>query len=195
MILNFVAAFMIAPELIGLDRLKRFQERAEESLRIARAKMLKQVSSVPGVNSSGALFLFGCGCLGLCVIYWRSLHYFFTKRDLFGLSICALMIPLALYFYLATKRGLRKIQNRSMLDALLVGMGIFAFPSVVGILFLPYFAVVYFVPRMLANVSGLLLDRIRGNERLRTTLVTLGISFFIIGNILQFISTFLPSDD
>lgn len=146
--LTFLAGFMVAPELIGLERLTRAERRIEKVL-------AKVVSSLKDEIQPEAVF-------GLLL----SIVAFFVWQLISDLPVLAYfkIIKPALYI--------------KILGSFLLGI---------------VFMVCILVPVFYWLLSRML-SRLDGNDRLQGLIISWGIAFFIIGNLLQLIATFLPAD-
>lgn len=73
-VLNFAAGFLIAPELIGIERIQRFEERMLARSRKTRAGLALELPRLTGeslakssITRWGALLLASLGVLVLCI--------------------------------------------------------------------------------------------------------------------------------
>jgi hypothetical protein len=185
-LMDLFAGFMLAPELIGEKRLKRFEIFIEHAIVNARNLADKAISTImpAGNNYRRAIriILEWCAVFALLAISWiLELYYLFYLVLLFA--------------YLITIVGYVSSTSHKLHGFARILYYISApFVPLVLIGILPLFII--FVTLMLSLYSAILLllnylsKKMSGDDRLRSILVWWGIIFFIVGNALQFIASF-----
>jgi hypothetical protein len=207
-ILNFCAGFLLAPELIGIERLQRFEKFLEE--RVERAQnsvldlsLLGEVMLTVGIGiGHGFLRAFGAFVSVSSVILWAVFLYAtlfvfqLSVQEIAVLVICAVAIPfVALYVsaLMRQRQTLRVIKGISRV-ILVVEFGFLLIPlALLGraaweSLVSNGFA---FGGLLLFRLLNSILVRLTGNDRLRGVVVFAGIAVFIVGNALQLWATWL----
>lgn len=188
-ILNFFAGFMIAPELIGQKRLQQWEGRIErfavhtrESIhRLAPMRGRHDKSSGKREYSQESIrFMAHVLFLATLVYAWIIYHWIVTNRPswaLLGTSFWAHLIfavgwVSALYMIIVLSRIWHPIYS------LMYPLG------------LPQFFVARLILWLVAGLLGRVARALIGNARLQSILVSWGIIFFILGNLLQLLATF-----
>ncbi len=217
-LLNFIAGFLIAPELIGIKRLKKFEQRLEKILTTIVSKLTnwlkKFTTREAGLAILGlVLFLafsyfFFIAPLLKAVSEWgfiTLLILFYTKvlPNPIGLAIILLVcLPTAIGVINSDLNGRKwTISNLkpNLLKYSLMFIGsIFFFPlslilsipliALIGVLTLVIF-ISYLIIILLLPIFRFILHKLEGNNRLKSLLVFLGIIMYIIGNLLQLITS------
>lgn len=210
-ILNFLAGFMLAPELIGLRRIKKFElytERMMNSLFFSSSKFLKP--RVPDYNQD---FYDGFNALfwkwfflvnGICALV---LGLTIQHRDnplarfLSILVVLFFLLQLLLLILILIFEGRYEIDFEidgfhPIVQILLRGLGIllgFVFITMVANVFVLMNLIL--IPLRLFYTIGFYLSRnilimLEGKDKLRSLIVLVGVLFFVLGNLFQFIATF-----
>ncbi len=168
-ILNFLAGFLLAPELLGTERLEKF----EDSLERFGAKLTHYgvvAASILGQLLEGA-----------------SVQTF----DLFGLPVRKsplriMIIIIVITWVFSLLFLIETWGNRNTFYLFfLVLVAIFAMSS-----FLMLSVVMLTLLHIIVLLARLLVNKLAGDNKLRSGLVWMGIICFIAGNSLQFIATF-----
>jgi hypothetical protein len=210
-ILNFCAGFLLAPELIGIQRLQRFETFLEEGLTSVRdlvgylVEILSTRRIVLGRYANlakgrtvlqlerGRTLVYSLGSLVLWGIFLLAMFKWFdfsvrvtaaTAVSLVATTLVALVAISVLSLVvlsLALHRTLRIIW--------LISFGIVLIP--LGILATVCYGLVRVSAPLLSSVLGIVIARLMGSDRLRGIVVTLGIALFIVGNTLQLLATWL----
>lgn len=214
-IFNFLAGFMIAPELIGIERLKRIELNIEDTLlhlskslvqqfAYWRLKVREDLSDLSGILIATLTFLVPISILvGVLLL----IHQYF-------LAICALVLfcsAFALLLWIANLRIADRMCDhqeymyytgqRTRLPEIPKHLVRFNPLSLLLLLLMPLqllrlIIVVVFGGLVIVSLRGInklisfLIRILDGQERLRATLVSTGIIVYILGNALQLISTF-----
>jgi len=203
-ILNFLAGFMLAPELIGIERLKKIELFLERVLLHVKSTLDTQLRR--GNEKAGLIHILrpASVIITLVLIIWslQARYYFIT-------FIAVLLI----YFFLVSV-GFALIQLNEFILEVVKVFATFGFYSPRPIrlsrwnvirryhfLLLTWYPLLAIVPAI-ANltIEPILLAinmivsksvrRLEGEERLRSMIVASGIVFFIVGNFLQLLATF-----
>jgi hypothetical protein len=188
-ILNFCAGFLLAPELIKIQRLQRFEKFLEENLPRFRNSieetLQKNRVTVRGRFGILALVL---GSLALWWIFILAMVIFF--------ELPARWVPLAIAVSLgvgAIVAILVSMRASNALERTLRKIGdIFFTILLLPIAILWGLGLVSVGSWLLSRVLGIVIARLTGNDRLRGIVVSLGIALFIMGNSLQLLATWLP---
>lgn len=191
-ILNFIAGFLVAPELLGIHRLEwadaklnQFASTAKKRLKYGgytlKGALLKAVQD----NIGGLLMVM----LVIPALFWSSLWWMWHTSSWVWAIMPLLFYGVEAYFmylFSAMAPGIRTYQ--------MVVAGIFIGPQllVVG----PIYSIVVLIGSAGVAARDKLLWHIvnmlgGGNNGARFFLVPAGIICFIIGNLLQFVATFL----
>ena len=191
-ILNFVAGFLVAPELLGIRRLewadarlKRFSEKGKARLQagayvskgaLARAMRNHQAGFLATIFLVSALF-------------WSSWWWVWYTKDWTWSLIPALLyvaVGVLMYFVSAMAPGIRTSQM--LVLAVRTPLSIFTAETL------------WIVRELIGVIATVARDKLleptiamleAGDNRARFLLVPVGIICFILGNLLQFIATFL----
>ena len=215
-ILNLIAGFLIAPELIGEERLKRFEIWMKERLhRInkmtdinqytqdflrqeARRKALKAERSFKN-PANRAWFdakekmkrlranLYYLILIGLWVILYKTVE-FQTHELIFTLSAISIFIVVGLvHYYVEISRNVWLLI--SLVEFSMNFLGFVLYPFFIVIFYL-LFLLIRTVMYLFYQPTRLAIHTLQGRDRLKSIVVSLGIVLFIVGNLFQFISTF-----
>ena len=202
-ILNFCAGFLLAPELIGIQRLQRFEKFLEESKPRAGDIVLNLLLPSGTIlifliryGFLRAFVLVSSVILWAVVLYATLFVYQLSVQELAVLVICAVAIPFvalcvsALMHQRPTLRVIRGISG----GILAVEFGFLLIPLLIlgradweslvmsgtGRI---WFRLFWLLHRILARLTG--------DDKLRGIVVFLGIVVFIVGNALQLLATWL----
>ena len=196
-LLNFMAGFLLAPELIGIERLDKF----EKWLEIKAPSNLKRISSLGGVISydpdplddiqvtvSNMILSVFRDIVFYIIPFWFYI-YLIIKREISigtfhiaGLTVIltAILLHLYLFFFSLWITVNQPTEKFGFLIYLLLA------PGIVGVIL--SFANLIIAPVQIS--LRITLKILQGDKRLPSILTGIGIVFFIIGNILQFIATY-----
>lgn len=187
-IMNFAAGFMLAPELIGVSRLRKIEIIVEIVLSNQRQLLTRATEKIQDffAITKGRL-TFGlaviAGIILLIVITEKSL----LLRYIFIWIICVFVVGLLGAIYALIKGRKDEIFDGFMASFVLVYAITYpALPSIGIALLYPILGIIIAI----INATGYVLKRLSGDDRLRSILIYWGILLFITGNLLQFLSTF-----
>lgn len=219
-ILNFLAGFLIAPELIGLDRIRKAEQRLEDSMEKVSEWATKRGRQVrrewqgspfvyPPYNPKFYISFFVVLWTFVSVVIFLNVHsvtrtifyvlaawvvsevLFVVTWVILELLIQDVLFPRA---YKAVVRTQAAQSNRSALLGLTMMIPLGCLPAslrfILGfILFVQGspFAIIGILGK---NTLSFVYRILSGHDRLRSLLVSLGIIFFILGNLLQLWATF-----
>jgi hypothetical protein len=208
-VLNFLAGFMLAPELLGLERLRRIETYIEK-----RLTFMSNLADKIGNKFSS----FGRG-IGDSFVKAGLAKPSFTNNvfAVHSLAVCIILLVLALFvgvvyityiifgkvvasvimFYLYIKSVINPelsdhdegwypkllLTNAYLRFLLPIYMVIAAF----ALILYPFYIVIALATKQLLSF---IIRKLEGEARLRSVLIWWGIIFFILGNALQFIATF-----
>jgi hypothetical protein len=210
-ILNFCAGFLLAPELIGVQRLQRFEKFLEESIlrfrnaisrlalriRTVLARVLARFPIIAREFVVVYVVIYGLFIALLSVILWGVFLYAtlfvfqLSAPEIAVLVICAAAIPFVAICASALMRQnqpLRVIKYISW-PILICEFGFLLIPLTISLMILGTASLVGAL--LLNSVLGIVIARLTGNDRLRGIVVALGIALFIVGNTLQLLATWL----
>ena len=210
-ILNFLAGFLIAPELIGVARLKSAEISLETKLNNRKKKIEKKLNEYrirAAVMLLEASFLETVPFILICtILMWAALGFFLfgTISSGWGEYSKGLAVGLAIISYII----FFSISMEEFKDyAMSVWPG-YPIPIMVRVILWPYFCliknpiviifsttheVILPIPNFLFIIAlqfllKKVLNRLEGQERLRSMAVSVGILFYILGNMLQLLAT------
>ena len=188
-ILDLLAGFMIAPELIGEERLQRWEGRIEQ-LAVHAGKSITRLVPMGGRRgkSSGKreysqesiTFMAHALFLATFVYAWIIYHWIVTNRPswaLLGTEFWAHIIFAAGWVF-----TLRMIIVLAKI-----------WPPIYSLMYplgLPQFFVARLILWLVAGLLGRIARALIGNARLQSILVSWGVIFFIFGNLLQLWATY-----
>ncbi|MEA2599623.1 MAG: hypothetical protein QOF89_615 [Acidobacteriota bacterium] len=189
-IFNSLAGFLVAPELLGISRLERTEARLEafthREISWLKARFFPFMEFQGGLPSSEALSYapFVLASLAFWFFSWLAWH---------EQSRLLAIVPLAIYVALASVMLLLTHMAPAFKE----------WQRILGSIFFPllyltmapfqaaYELFVFGGAKAAYRILDWLLDSLQGGDnRLRFLLVPVGIAFFILGNLLQFIATF-----
>jgi hypothetical protein len=205
-VLNFLAGFLLAPELIGLHRLSRFEEWLETQIKL-------QLESIKHLYAPIEKYLyigFPMAQLGIWLeVSARKIIILVLVLSLFSILWWAVFVyilasvklrpeytaTVVFFFITVPSSALWVISSFNLNTEVL--KTIFFFVTVIAVLqwgFVGGIFVVgmYLLPKALEQLLTLSLHSLMENEGLRSIVVTVGVVFFIIGNFLQLWATFGP---
>ena len=197
-ILNFCAGFLLAPELIGIQRLQRFEKFLEHRVRNFSGELPERMLGLLAYWLPRQLFFallpFSlCSLVLWCFFLWITVIVLeLSTQVIVAIVVLSVVGPLVATF-------LDAFMHRN--DPV-VGLGVIgqiAFPILtieLSFLLIPRmiwgavrFGLFLVFWRPLSWVLGRGIARLTGNDRLRGIVVTLGIVLFVVGNTLQFLAT------
>lgn len=191
-VLNFLAGFMLAPELLGVERLRKVENYIDKWALVTKHRIdvvlmgTKRMFRLIGVRSLTASVIHTI--LQLIGMY-TSLSSNNPINTILAIGYC---IASFIIFYLFIKVYAypeKRVNYKNMYHFFSSSITMFfIMPSINFSLILstPFLCLI----AILNTAIGYILRKLEGQERLRSILVWWGIIFFIIGNALQFISTF-----
>jgi hypothetical protein len=206
-ILNFCAGFLLAPELIGIQRLQRFEKFLEERKRRAGHISGDIVFNLLLPSGTILVFLVRSGYLRAFVLvssvilwavflYATLFVYQLSVQELAVLVICAVAIPFVALCVSALMRQRPTLRVIRGISAVILAVEF-------GFLLIPLLIlgradweslVMSGAGRIWVSLFWLLhriLARLTGDDKLRGIVVFLGIVVFIVGNALQLWATWL----
>jgi hypothetical protein len=199
-VLNFVAGFLVAPELLGIQRLERaersletFTKKGRGWLEGGRYLFFVTFRETEEGIARGLRTKVQAELLVVCALFWIMLWWAWRSRLwlTFVLPIViyfafVLMAMLALSFRMEGEEPIKSLPVRLALSLLLPCMGLTLTP-----IFALYDLLILGAALLAHRILGRLLTSLEeGDNRLRMLLVPVGIFFFIVGNLLQLIATF-----
>ena len=180
-ILNFIAGFMVAPELIGIERLRTLEQKLEQWLKTLKEKLSSEKMTAKDLFMGGLFVVLQSAPALILIIVLYPL----AKERL------AWIIGAIIIFYFLVWLG--KELDSGILQLVTFPL-ILLWMILVELLVSPFFSVILFIIYVITTaihtLIGFLISNLEGEERLRSIFVWWGILFFIIGNALQFLSTF-----
>lgn len=192
-VLNFLAGFMLAPELLGIERLRRIENYMD-----MQGSVMKHRMDVIIVGTQRLFRLLGkvtliagaVNTIFMLVGMYASLSSN-TSNELIRVifycifSFVSFCLFITYHFYNNIKgiwyQLLQKIFISRIMMFLILPSITFSF-----VVSTPFLLVI----SILNSILSFTLRKLEGEERLRSILIWWGIIFFIVGNALQFISTF-----
>jgi hypothetical protein len=223
-ILNLIAGFLIAPELIGEERLKRFEIWMKERLhRINKKTDINRYAQE--LSHKGAILkasristtnpairaqleameksqdlrnnLYNLILIGLWIILYETIE-FQTHKFVFILTAIGILAIIGLIKLSIETNIILHIRLFENFLLYLVFIIIDFFMNflffVFGIILRIFIFVLFFfaVPIMylLFQLTRLTIHILQGRERVKSLVISLGIFFFIVGSMLQFVATF-----
>jgi hypothetical protein len=192
-VLNFLAGFMVAPELIGSTRLARLQSRLDKNLPVLHRWLGIRLSdnSVVGTIYFSILVIIGCvvqtlGMTGVTVL--GAPLYGFVGGISFMVTV--LFSPGILLGKLFRKLGRPVPVFVNLLLIVCCFSWSLGFVVIGGWVFVFITLVEYWIPKLLVRVIGRLLPHLGEDTKFRELLVSGGIAAFILGNFLQLLATY-----
>jgi uncharacterized membrane protein len=213
-VLNFLAGFMLAPELLGVERLRKAEIYLEQSLgkhnQFSRDYLVK-VRNILQEAVQGIVVIIVLVIIGLIVAI--PIGILKTRPTPNG-TFDAIFIGISIYFAfgmfisaeifgtIMEKLDKSKLQNIlsskaiNFITFLLMFIITLIVPSLIAILlFLLISSSLLLVLSSIILLSfyhstEFILHKLQGEKRLRSLLIWWGITFFIFGNLLQFLATF-----
>jgi hypothetical protein len=199
-ILNFCAGFLLAPELIGIQRLQRFEKFLEESVPRFRNFVEGLPRRIQNLLELGLPWLV-FNSIGSLAIWW----VFVVTGPVSG-RIAAISVAVPLVAFCVSGLILRLIRRPRVLERselwewmdLINGLSFALLMLELSALLIPLmilgtvcWVLVRVSAGLLSWVLGIVLVRLTGSDRLRGVVVILGIAVFIVGNALQLWATWL----
>jgi len=208
-ILNFLAGFMLAPELIGLARLQRAEDRIERTLQTMRrvSNQLTPSELTPNrVVTSDFMTVYSgiyFAILGSLLLLTISSGLDYLSAFLFVVvliraiyQVCIILTARIVKASGVPDGGLHryalKNSRLALITTVMIILGLVLLPVTIPIMIM--LSIVVLVELVILRFVRYLLDRMiglmLGSDRLRSILIFWGILFFIGGNLLQFVATF-----
>jgi len=201
-ILNFLAGFLLAPELIGIDRINKAEVSLENYIKRLEARILSTLEKI-GFKTKDkkdeflAVLIFGSAVIAMfLIIYWLSSKYGILQGIATFLGALAFTILALTWFYRKMFTENKGKSTKKFTAIIYGGIAVFAafwlgiFFILQGFLKLIIQTPVYGILILAKSVLRFISNKLAGNDRLRSMMVTLGILLFIIGNLLQLWATF-----
>jgi len=199
-ILNFFAGFLIAPELIGIQNIKNAEQVIERTLG-NYSKSLLEIRDWISTLTKELVFL-GIFSLGACAfiaytiydIYFKSHQNFQYDRLGMAIATCVFMGLISIgefikkYSYQFTLRYWFLILVSFVLGLFVPFIAVIFYP-----LLLLFSAIVlssHGIITVTLKLIKFMTDKLEGDKKLQNGLLSLGIVFLILGNVLQLIATF-----
>jgi hypothetical protein len=180
-ILNFLAGFLLAPDLLGKERLLAYEDKLGKFLS-EKDESLRDDLEVTFVL--GKWYVLGIAIWHVVDLFWYSGLFWASTVAGFLLdpawSFVAMLIAL-IYFRKILKY---KLPIRTSLTDL-------ARFILVGLIEGAFLILTYIIPVLIYSWLDKLIPWMQTKGRLATMLVPVGIVFFIVGNLLQFVATFI----
>lgn len=200
LVLTFLAGILIAPELIGLERIKKADNAASsffDSLIMRSIIFFNKVKTLSHfyIDLPGAPVLLLA--LGVSLASWFAVLFLMASETNWGISCLSLILLLAFYFIIA--RRLKLVNTlMSMFDDnqgdatvlivfFLVPLYFWTLVFAV-VIYLAIWISVNFLAFIVKGLFSLVKYSISG--RLEHIIVALGLALYIVGNALQFYATF-----
>jgi hypothetical protein len=200
-IMNFLAGFLVAPELLGEERLvkteryleNRFQ-RIQDVLTRAKDRIKDSGPSISGEDEAGVKKMLPFSLLTIlllgAILYLESIPL--LSPLLFMNTICVVsMVPMIFIVLIVSyhnipgpNRFVVKLVRSVILSSAFAGFFVF------GLVSLPFLLLMEGIPSLIITLVRYILSGLAGDNRLRRLLIGWGIILFILGNVLQLISTF-----
>ena len=206
--LNFVAGFLMAPDLIGRDYLVRIEHALKRTLIRTRRFIRRPIASYESRHNIGRdatpryrRFIVGNGCWSMAVffVFWLLwLDYLLQMAWSAPMIIVAAVIGTILSAFVVYKVAMAVAMSDGLWQDNTIGQAIavfsfmiaeFALAILLGFAIGPAAILFYGLPRLIAWIIGLIMTKIRGNERFMKSLLVTGIVCFVVGNLLQLWAT------
>lgn len=176
--LDFLAGFMLAPEIIGLDRIQKLENIFEDRLLKIKKNLLQPFEYEPlGTSASAAKLENEREIRG-----WFTLKNLKRNRDNIVNFYSSKKVPLW-----------RKIVNSityPFSGILFLAVAVILLPIFLLLIIWELISFVYLVIiSWFIKLLNLILAKLEGDEKLKRFITVQGIFFFILGNILQLIAT------
>jgi|GEM_PF-6740948 len=184
-VLNFLAGFMLAPELLGVERLRK-AENSIESLSDNVSKYLLRISDAMKDYMIGKLKIALLILVIVCGYLFASILGALVVKKLEPIKGTGVFLVFA-FFIVTLVLVIYQIKTDPLvLLAPIVGPFWMIFVLVSTLLSVLFLLVIGFFSMVVTYVR----QKMEGEGRLRSILVLWGIIFFIVGNALQFAATF-----
>ncbi|MBI3244058.1 MAG: hypothetical protein HYZ49_17380 [Chloroflexi bacterium] len=224
--LNFLAGFMLAPELIGLERLNRIEIGLETVFRNSQIFLngIRERIELETPSFANLLLRLLTAIAIILIVIWSifSRNYYIIVTALV-LLYCALVLVnlLLMNLLMRVPAALKasKESHQNILGKILLFLQVFGSQRIslwrtirtihVALLITPFYwlplspqVVSFLVLKLLVapllviilllpiKIIGFAISRLEGEEIVRAFVVWWGVTFFIIGNMLQLIATF-----
>jgi hypothetical protein len=216
-LLNFLAGFMIAPELIGIDRLKRIEGYIEEKLLRLSNSFVQQFDYLRSkIRDAKSNFSGSLGCVLVSLVPISILVGILLLYHRYLIAICVLILYFMAftlgvwimrwgvasqvqehneYIYRTTGEGTppeNYPKQTIRLEPLISLRLLLWIPAeFLRLIMIIFFGVLAIIPlRGINKIISFFVRMLDGQERLRAIMVSTGVIIYILGNALQFISTF-----
>ncbi|MDI1464315.1 hypothetical protein QEZ54_25415 [Catellatospora sp. KI3] len=194
-LLNFVAGFLLAPQLIGLDRIRRVEQRIE---RISMARLegaLNRRGTFDGSIFGWTVWILITVSMAIPIALIFLVTQFGVPWWLGALAYAAIFIPSALWMINYSVKQIRRwtamsFQRKEIFGGrkipFLVLLGIFALVAWPLVLIWLSLLPTRIAFKFYSGISSVL----DGDDRAVSLLTFLGVIAFIAGNVLQFAATY-----
>ena len=200
-ILNFLAGFLLAPELIGIDRIKK----AEKKMESTGAKLKKIVhttleklpkrSLVMILFERNPFFPVLMTFISALLIIWIIKFSGFPLGNIvintIVLIFSVITISLIVFYFVHTTYMSLVRKDRETQKKLLEAFFLTLFSPFVFIAHAFIYPSLILAMRFFENIIGFVVRKLEGDKKLLAILVFWGVIFFIIGNVLQLLATFM----
>ena len=210
-ILNFIAGFMVAPELIGNKRIKKTEKFFEQSAQNISILLENRIGFLPVTIESDASFtdyfslllslifatlIMPMSLMGLLLLYTDLLiNKNFSTFNVIVILVISGLSAYGLLIVIKNKMFSLRLDINKPRDYVLVLIIGFLFALLFIFIFVLYFfyliflSITGYIYRFIQIIMNLIHTKLEGENKLRTILISLGIFLFILGNLLQLLAT------
>lgn len=239
LVVNFIAGFMIAPELVGIERLKRLEAWLERLLSSAKDRLTRSENRLRNLSMKITERFFASGCILLPLLFlltciYSTFWWFGAQTPILAGSVIVgayLLLmsfgsnefirrapdyqayhgngapqPLAGQLYEQEQKKYEEYIRRTstlrgrvvQVFSILILGPVSAFAVIlqgtalllISLLVLPLLYLIKLILSLGFRILSTITRNLEGDDRLRAILVSWGIVFYILGNMLQLIATF-----
>ncbi|MFD2937075.1 hypothetical protein [Spirosoma flavum] len=181
-ILNFIAGFLVAPDLIGIDRLETFENRVEVYLNQIHLRSRWGNYIFPWrPDNIGRLPLIQYGLFVVVALLLILITIIGSKHYLIASTIL-ITYSLACAWDVYKKSFWRDQSWKETIEDY--------FLSIFSIIPILKFAIEISIVFLIRSIAGRLLIELKGDRQLIKVLIQCGVLFFIMGNLMQLLATF-----
>lgn len=207
-LLNFVAGFLMAPDLIGREYLARIEHALKRTLIRTRRFIRRPIASYESrhhisrdATPRHRRFIVGTGCWSMAIffLFWLFwLDYLLQTAWSAPVVIASAVIGTILSALIVYKGAMAVAMSDAIWQDNSVGQAVAVFFFIIaevalaillGFAIGPAAILFYGLPRLLIWIIGLVMKKIRGNARFLKLLLVTGIACFVLGNLLQLWAT------
>ncbi len=213
-ILNFLAGFLIAPELIGIERIRRLEalleRRIDETTNVLKDRTAKYQHGYYGGTLDAAAHSLIVTLLAIVIIYTVLMKDFILTLKLLMLAFTLMYLSsfgevLTDFFGGDLRRigesknwkGMREMGAIKFSVGLVIFLLLFSVPPffiAIGgsMIYLASYPTALMLTILVGaqKLTAFIAVRLQGDDRIRSMIISWGIILFILGNLLQFIATF-----